>query len=72
MTGDWTTVKAFTIPETVYTLVEGTTNGTVKFNGTDVAVHGLGSAAYTDSDAYDSVGTGAAEAKKVKDAGCWR
>ena len=68
LTGDWTTVKTFTIPETVYTLVEGTTNGTVKFNGTDVAVHGLGSAAYTDSDAYDSVGTGAAEAKKVKDA----
>lgn len=67
LTGDWTTVKTFTIPETVYTLVEGTANGTVKFNGADVAVHGLGSAAYTDSDAYDSAGTGAAEAKKVKD-----
>lgn len=68
LNGDWTTVKTFTIPETVYTLAEGTTNGTVKFNGTDVAVHGLGSAAYTNSNAYDGAGTGAAEAKKVKDA----
>ena len=67
LNGDWTTVKTFTIPETVYTLAEGTTNGTVKFNGTNVAVHGLGSAAYTNSNAYDSAGTGAAEAKKVKD-----
>lgn len=40
-----------------YTLVEGTANGTVKFNGTDVAVHGLGSAAYTDAGAYDIAGT---------------
>lgn len=36
----------------VDTLVTGTTNGTVKFNGTDVAVKGLGSAAYTDANAY--------------------
>ena len=34
------------------TLVEGTANGTVKFNGTDVAVHGLKSAAYTEASAY--------------------
>lgn len=34
------------------TLVEGTTNGTVKFNGSDVKVHGLGSAAFTASSAY--------------------
>lgn len=39
-----------------YTLVEGTTNGTVKFNGTDVAVHGLGSAAYKDTSAFDTAG----------------
>lgn len=38
------------------TLVEGTANGTVKFNGTDVPVHGLGSAAYTEADAYDAAG----------------
>ena len=42
------------------TLVEGTANGTVKFNGTDVPVHGLGSAAYTEADAYDAAGTAAA------------
>ncbi len=30
------------------TLVTGTANGTIKFNGTDVAVKGLGSAAYGD------------------------
>lgn len=35
-----------------YTLSEGTQNGTVKFNGTDVKVYGLGSAAYTASTAY--------------------
>lgn len=55
-----TPVSTITIPETVYTLVEGTANGTVKFNGTDVKVHGLGSAAYTAADAYDE--SGAAEA----------
>ena len=41
------------------TLVEGTANGTVKFNGTDVPVHGLGSAAYTESDAYATAAQGA-------------
>ena len=42
------------------TLVEGTANGTVKFNGTDVPVHGLGSAAYTEASAYEVAGTAAA------------
>lgn len=51
-----TPVSIITIPETVYTLATGTANGTVKFNGTDVAVAGLGSAAYTDSTAYDAKG----------------
>lgn len=41
------------------TLVEGTANGTVKFNGTDVPVHGLGSAAYTESSAYATSAQGA-------------
>lgn len=36
------------------TLVTGTANGTVKFNGTDVAVQGLGSAAYQASTAFGS------------------
>ena len=40
------------------TLVEGTANGTVKFNGTDVPVHGLGSAAYTESTAYATAAQG--------------
>ena len=38
------------------TIAEGATNGTVAVNGADVAVHGLGSAAYTDSSAYDAAG----------------
>ena len=42
-----------------YTLETGSTNGTVSFNGQDVAVKGLGSAAYTESSAYDAAGTAA-------------
>lgn len=44
------------IPDTVYTLATGSANGTVSFNGKDVAVKGLGSAAYTNSTAYDEAG----------------
>ena len=35
-----------------YSLATGSANGTVAFNGADVAVKGLGSAAYTDAKAY--------------------
>ena len=42
-----------------YTLTTGDNNGTVKFNGTDVAVKGLGSAAYTESTAYATAAQGA-------------
>ena len=52
----WVDVSTINI---TYTLTEGTANGTVAFNGTDVAVHGLGSAAYTESSAYDAAGTAA-------------
>lgn len=53
----WSLVSTITIPdETVYTLVEGGANGTVKFNGTDVKVHGLGTAAYKDEGAFDAAG----------------
>lgn len=46
----FTEQDTITIPaETVYTLAEGSTNGTVKFNNTDVAVHGLKSAAYKEA-----------------------
>lgn len=57
--GEWgtTPVSTIEIPETVYTLATGTANGTVKFNGSDVAVKGLGSAAYTNADAYDAAGS---------------
>lgn len=40
------------------TVAEGATNGTVAVNGSDVAVHGLGTAAYTDSTAYASAAQG--------------
>ena len=40
-------------------VAEGTANGTVKVNGTDVAVHGLGSAAYQDTTAFDASGAAA-------------
>lgn len=53
----------FNLPdETVHTLVEGTTNGTVKYDGADVKVHGLGSAAYEDRTFLD---TAIADAKKA-------
>lgn len=53
----WTDVSTINIPKD--TLVEGTTNGTVKFNGTDVNVHGLKSAAYAETTAFDAAGTAA-------------
>lgn len=42
-----------------YTLATGSANGTVAFNGADVAVKGLGSAAYTESSAYATSDQGA-------------
>lgn len=69
---DWTTVDTITIPDndTQYTLAIGTTNGTVKFNGTDVAVAGLKSAAYQDSSAFDAAGSASAVlGKSTDDAG---
>ena len=44
----------------VVSVTSGATNGTVAVNGTDVKVHGLGSAAYTNTDAYDAAGTASA------------
>ena len=57
--GTWTDVNTITLTAPTYTLDEGSTNGTVAFNGEDVAVHGLGSAAYTESSAYDAAGAAA-------------
>lgn len=68
--GAWTAQDTIEIPETAYTLVEGTDNGTVKFNGSDVKVHGLGSAAYKDEGAFDASGSAAqalADAKTYAD-----
>lgn len=68
----WTTVDTITIPDndTKYTLATGTTNGTVKFNGTEVTVAGLKSAAYTESSAYDKAGAASAVlGKSTDDAG---
>ena len=41
----------------VQSVTTGTANGTIKVDGTAVSVYGLGSAAYTDSTAYDAAGT---------------
>ena len=38
---------------------EGATDGTISLNGTDVAVHGLGSAAFKDTTAFDAAGDAA-------------
>lgn len=68
LNGSWGSMPVSTIeiPETVYTLATGTANGTVKFNGTDVAVKGLGSAAYTNANAYDASGSADAALASAK------
>jgi len=42
------------------TVAEGATDGTIAVNGADVAVHGLGSAAYAEATAFDAAGSAAA------------
>lgn len=37
-------------------ITEGTTNGTISVDGTDIRVHGLGTAAFTNASAYDAAG----------------
>lgn len=72
LNGQWTDQDDITLVVPTYSLLEGEENGTVKFGITgaeqSVKVHGLGSAAYTESSAYDPAGTGASEAGKVKTA----
>lgn len=51
------------------TVVEGTANGTIAVNGADVSVHGLGSAAYTDSTAYATAEQGAKADSAIQQAG---
>ena len=53
------TTNAIALAETALQkndIAEGTANGTISVKGENVAVHGLGSAAYTNSDAYDTAG----------------
>lgn len=50
-----------------YTLATGTTNGTVKFNDAEVAVKGLGSAAYTNSNAYATSAQGIKADESLKE-----
>ena len=61
--GSWTAASTITIPDnnTTYALAEGTTNGKIKVTPSqgdayEVKVHGLGSAAFTDSGAYAAKG----------------
>lgn len=55
--GEFAAQNTVTIPaEKVYNLVEGTTNGTVKFNETEVKVHGLDTAAYKKAEEFDAAG----------------
>ena len=59
--GSWTDVNTISLTAPTYNLAEGATNGTVKFGITgsekEVKVHGLRSAAYTESSAYDAAGS---------------
>ena len=47
-------------------ITEGTANGTIGVKGTDVAVHGLKSAAYTESSAYEVAGAAATAESNAK------
>ena len=53
--------------DAVKEVVSGTANGTVKVDGEDVAVTGLGSAAYADSSAFDAEGSAATAEQNAKD-----
>ena len=44
----------------VQSVTEGSANGTIAVNGSDVNIHGLGTAAYTNTDAYEAAGSVAA------------
>ena len=46
-------------------IAEGSTNGTIAVNGTDVDVHGLGSAAFENTSAFDGAGAAATAKSEV-------
>ena len=51
--------ESFSKSHAVADIVEGTANGTIKVDGDDVAVHGLGTAAYTAATNYATAAQGA-------------
>lgn len=51
---------AGTAGSAIQSITEGATNGTIAVDGTDVAVHGLGSAAFENTTAFDPAGSSAA------------
>lgn len=53
---DYTDAEIAKIDTGVMEVKSGSANGTIYVDGTDVAVKGLGSAAYTDASAYDAAG----------------
>lgn len=58
--GAWDAGTEITLDAPSIALTTGGANGTVNFNGEDIAVKGLKSAAYTDSSEYDKAGAAAA------------
>lgn len=58
---------AATAASAVKTIAEGSTDGTIKVDGTDVAVHGLGSAAFTASTDYISSAAGSVKTANIDD-----
>ena len=53
--------------DAVKEVISGTSNGTIKVDGTDVPVTGLGSMAYADTAGFDVSGSAAAAEKNAKD-----
>ena len=49
----------------IQSVAEGSTNGTIAVDDTDVAVHGLGSAAYENTTAFDAAGAAATAKSEV-------
>lgn len=69
--GEWTDVgTTITLTAPTYELTTGSANGTVAFNGTDVKVKGLASAAYAETTDFDQAGAAdAAKAEVIGDTG---
>lgn len=58
--GSWADVTGSTINVPIDSLTAGTTNGTVNWNGTEIAITGLKSAAYEEASAFEVAGAAAA------------